>query len=119
LATNPAKARDELEVRIARAIEKHKPEIQNPAGGDARCDHAVPHPALIESAAAVCGGEPVLVSPVPPPPPPPPATAAERQANVDRLNSQPANPAPGPPEEWRKFVGPDGEIRSPWFVPHG
>jgi Phage Terminase len=40
------------------------------------------------------GQYPTLVWPPSPLPPPPPATPAERQANVERLNSQPANPSP-------------------------
>jgi hypothetical protein len=141
MARDPAAARREFEDKLQAAIEKHRgvsipdplgggavrhPErspltnneiFEDPAGGPARHDGAVTLPAL-EPAATASGGLPVLVSPAPPPPPPPPASAAERARNVERLNSQPANPAPGPREAWRDYVNSDGII-SPWFVPHG
>ena len=63
------------------------------------------------------GGIPVLISPAPPPPAPPPVlSAAERQANADRLNSQPANPPGYTPNPWTSpFGGDRGGINSPNF----
>jgi hypothetical protein len=49
---------------------------------------------------------------------PPPLTPAERQARVDALNSQPANPPDQRCEPWRSHVNADGII-APWFNPHG
>ena len=54
---------------------------------------------------------PVLVTPVSPPPPPV-LSAAERQANVDALNAQPANP-PRAPAPWSASRG--GGIKSDNF----
>jgi hypothetical protein len=72
-------AREELHrflVQRADAIEKRREreakaiaaaasdDGSNPAGGDARHDHAVPHPVLVEPAAAAGGPEPpVLIDP--------------------------------------------------------
>ena len=139
MAMDPNKARAEFEERLALAIAKH-PEVagvdrhqtpltnnenlqhcgaaaasynEKPASGDARYG-VVPLPTPVEQPAAAAGGTPVLISPAPPPPPPSPASAAERHANVERLNAQPANPAPEPLPEWRRWVDENGVRTSPW-----
>jgi hypothetical protein len=125
MARDPDAARRELEMKIQAAIEKHsKPDVSvqmhldnvipDPASGDARYDGAVSLPVPVEQPAAAAGGSlPVLISPAPPPPPPPPVSAAERQANVDALNAQPANPASPPLPEWRRWVDENGIRTSP------
>jgi hypothetical protein len=120
MAREPEKFRRELEEKLACAIAKHNPgssvasdtDASKPAvGGDAQS--SVPHPPPSE-APADGGGLPVLISPAPPPPPPPQASAAERARNVERLNSQPANPPSGPLPEWRRWVDENGIRTSPW-----
>jgi hypothetical protein len=79
---------------------------------------------------------PVLIKtvsvPVPPPRPTPPSplqrgddpapvrrlTEAELQERTARINSQLANPPPGPRPQWRDHVNSEGII-APWFNPHG
>jgi hypothetical protein len=53
--------------------------------------------------------------------PPPQASDAERQANVDRLNSQPSNPPDNrlANEPWRSHVNADGIIAPWWSGGHG
>jgi hypothetical protein len=123
MAREPEKFRRELEAKLARAIEKHGKPIPDPAkgigisytapaGGDARREGVVPLPAL-EPAAAVSGGVPMLIVPPPQPAPPPQRNETDLE-RLDRINAQPANPAPGPLPEWRRWVDENGVRTSPW-----
>jgi hypothetical protein len=110
-AIEKRREREEAKAIAAASIDGSKP-----ASGDARRDHAVPQPALIEPAAAAGGPEPpVLVEPAPPPP----QRVEGDIERMNRVNSTPALPPAREPEPWRKFVDADGNIISPWFIPHG
>jgi hypothetical protein len=99
----------------------------DPVGGEAQRDSDAPHSS--SSPAPAGGGLPAAVEPAPIPvlviantqpaqprqSPPRVETDLEKMA---RVNAVPANPAPGPREAWRDYVGPDG-IVAPWFRPHG
>jgi hypothetical protein len=80
-------------------------------GGDA--SDSSPRPPLSRAPA---GDPPVLVEPTPAPPPQRVESDVER---MNRVNSTPALPPAREPEPWRKFVDADGNIISPWFIPHG
>jgi hypothetical protein len=71
---------------------------KNCASGDAQSDVRSPSPAPAAPAGAT--------------PTPRAETDIER---MNRVNSTPANPAPGPREEWRNHIGPGGEIIAPYF----
>jgi hypothetical protein len=119
MARDPDAARREFELKLARAIENHKPNeqgansalIPDPGGGD-ECDGDVVHR---PSPRAAAGSESVQVEP--PEPAPPPMTDKQK---MDAANSKPvpSNYLKGPDEPWRRHVGPDGVI-APWFFPHG
>lgn len=90
------------------------PDGWKPAGGVARDDSDVPHPLLVAPAAPASGTP--AVAPASPPRPQRLESDVER---MDRINSTPALPPRGEPEEWRKHISPSGEIIAPWFRPYG
>jgi len=94
--------------REAKAIESSK-SFSYPGSSDALSDEGVPQPPSAAPDAPATRGLPTE-------PPQRVETAEERMA---RVNSVPAIPPRGPREEWRDYIGADGAIISPWFIPHG
>jgi hypothetical protein len=134
MARDPDAARAEFEAKLQRAIEKHSSrDVFDASNTDAlktacsdasQNDEGVTLPPSAAPDAPAGGGEPPVLIESPdhrrtvrqtPPPPPPP------RRSVEEVNAEPPpdHYLKQPDGEWRQFIGPDGEIRSPWFVPHG
>jgi hypothetical protein len=101
------RAQREAEATVAVAPDDSEPAV----GGDAQ-SASVPHP-LPSEAPAGGGGLPVLIDPQPAPPSPSKRLETDLERHA-RINAEPANPAPGPLPEWRRWVDSDGIRTSPW-----
>jgi hypothetical protein len=106
-----AQRADAIARRDAPAAEAIAAASSKTACGDAQSDKGVAHPPSSPDAPAG-GGEPaVLIDP-------PPAPQQARRKTLEEINT-PTFPPRGPRPAWRDYIGPDGEIRSPWFRPYG
>jgi hypothetical protein len=55
----------------------------------------------------------------PAPAPAPPQRVESDVERMNRINSVPANPPPGPRKVWRDHIDAGGNIIAPYFIPHG